>query len=156
MFTHQIKCRGSDHNMVKEFACFESFYNFHYIIMATLCQKISLTKFQKSEIWDDCYEGISAGFILVYFIFSVDTFSMEKFANQNGHFSTFWYNLTLWNKGNFVVENLCDKVSKIKNLSWQFRWIFRRLCHGVLHFFCRHFFYGEIYRSNWPLFDFLG
>ena len=46
MFTHQIKCRGSDHNMVKEFACFESFYNFHYnnygnFMSKNLCDKVS-------------------------------------------------------------------------------------------------------------------
>ena len=80
MFTHQIKCRGSDHNMVKEFACFESFYNFHYIIMATLCQKISVTKFQKSKICNDCYEGIFTGFNPVYFIFPLDIVFMENFA----------------------------------------------------------------------------
>ena len=42
--------------------------------------KISVTKFQKSKIWDDCYKGISAGFIPVDFIFSVDTVFMENFA----------------------------------------------------------------------------
>ena len=91
MFTHQIECQGSDHNMVKEFACFKSFYNFHYIIMATLCQKISVTKFQKSKIWDDCYEGISAGFIPVYSIFPLDIFSWKISQNsfeksKNSHY----------------------------------------------------------------------
>ena len=52
---------------------------------------------------------------------------------------------------NFVVKNLCDKVSKFKNLRWQFRRIFRWLCHGVLHFFCRLNFHGEIYRTKWSL-----
>ena len=64
--------------MSREWSQYESFYNFHYMIMATLCQKISLTKFQKSKIWDDCYKGISAGFILVYSISSVDTVFMEN------------------------------------------------------------------------------
>ena len=117
--------------------------------------KISVTKFQKYKIWVDSFDGFSVSFVMVYFIFSVDTFSMEKFANQNGHFSTFWDNLTFWNKGNFVVKNLCDKVSKIKNLSWQFCWIFPRLRRGVLQFFCRRCFHGEICKTKWPLFNFL-
>ena len=29
-----------------------------------------------------------------------------------------------------MVKNLCDKVSKIKNLSWQFCWIFCWLLRG--------------------------
>ena len=48
--------------------------------MATFCPKISETKFQKLIILDDFYEGISAGFIQVDFIFSVDTVFMENFA----------------------------------------------------------------------------
>ena len=59
---------------------FWKFLQIHYLIMATLFQKISGTKFQKSKIWDDCYEGISAGFISVDFIFSLDTIFTENFA----------------------------------------------------------------------------
>ena len=54
------------------------------------------------------------------------------------------------------VKNLCDNVLKIKNMSWQFRWIFRRLCHGVLYFFCKYFFHGEIFKRKWQLFILLG
>ena len=54
------------------------------------------------------------------------------------------------------MKYLCDKVSKFKNLRWQFRRIFRWLCHSVLHFFCRLNFHGEIYRTKWPLFDVFG
>ena len=114
-----------------------TFWNIGNFVVKNLCEKVSKINnlsWQFRWIFHQLCHGVLH--------FSVDTFSMEKFANQNGHFSTFWDNLTLWNKGNFVVENLCDKVSKIKNLSWQFRWIFRRLCHGVIHFFCRHFFHG--------------
>ena len=75
-----------------------------------------------------------------------------------GEFAYFesFYNFLSYNYGNFLSKNLCDKVSKIKNLSWQFRWIFCRLCHGVLHFFCKYFFHGEIFKTKWPLFILLG
>ena len=52
---------------------------------------------------------------------------------------------------NFVAKNLCDKISKIKNLRWQFRSIFRWLC--VFNFFCRPCFYGEIYETKWTFFQ---
>ena len=68
----------------------------------------------------------------------------------------FWITivLTVWILENFVVKNLWDKVSKIKNLRWLFWRIFRWLCHSVLHFFYRHFFYGEICKTKCPLFKF--
>ena len=56
---------------------------------------------------------------------------------------------------NIVVKNLCDKVSKIKNLSRQFCCIFHWLSRGVLHFFWGYCFHGEICKTKWPLFDFL-
>ena len=37
---------------------------------------------------------------------------------------------------------------KNKNLIWQFRRIFRWLRRGVLHFFCRPCFHGEICKTN--------
>ena len=62
----------------------------------------------------------------------------------------FWITifLTVWILENFVVKNLCDKVSKIKNLRWLFWRIFRWLCHSVLHFFCRHFFMEKFAKQN--------
>ena len=51
-----------------------------------------------------------------------------------------------------MVKKLCDEVSKIKNLRWQFQRIFRWLCHGVLSFFCWRNFHGEICKTKWPLF----
>ena len=54
------------------------------IFNITLWRKISVTKFQKYKIWDDSFEGFSAGFVVVYSIFSVDFVFMEKFAKQNG------------------------------------------------------------------------
>ena len=51
-----------------------------------------------------------------------------------------------------MTKNLCDKVSQIKKLRWQFRRIFRWLRRGVLHFFCRPCFHGEICKTKWTLF----
>ena len=51
-----------------------------------------------------------------------------------------------------MAKNLCDKVSKIKNLRWQFRSIFRLFCRGVFNFFCRPCFHGEICKTKWRLF----
>ena len=50
-----------------------------------------------------------------------------------------------------MPKNLCDKVSKIKNLRWQFRRIFHWLRHGVLHFFCRPCFLREICKTKWTM-----
>ena len=47
-----------------------------------------------------------------------------------------------------MTKNLCDKVSQIKKLRWQFQRIFRWLRRGVLHFFCRPCFHGEICKTN--------
>ena len=116
---------------------------------------ISVTKFQKSKIWVDSFDGFSVGFVMVYSIFSVNTFSWINLQNKITTFNFFGRILIFWNKGNFLVKNLCDKVSKIKNLSWQFCWMFRRLPRGVLQFFCRRCFHGEICETKWPLFNFL-
>ena len=51
-----------------------------------------------------------------------------------------------------MTKNLCDKVSKIKNLRWQFRRIFCWLRRGVLPFFCRQCFLGDICKTKWTLF----
>ena len=45
---------------------------------------------------------------------------------------------------NFVAKNLCDRVSNIKNLRWQFGSIFRWLCRGVFNFFCQPCFHEEM------------
>ena len=54
------------------------------IFNISLWRKISVTKFQKYKIRDDSFEGFSAGFVVVYSIFSLDLVFMEKFAKQNG------------------------------------------------------------------------
>ena len=56
---------------------------------------------------------------------------------------------------NFKRKNLCDKVSKIKILNWQFCCIFHWLRCGILHFFCRWCFHGDICDKKWSLFGFL-
>ena len=53
---------------------------------------------------------------------------------------------------NFKSKNLCDKNSKNKNLRWQFCWIFRWLRRGILSFFCRWFFHGEICKISLLIF----
>ena len=50
----------------------------------------------------------------------------------------------------FKSKILCDKNSKIKNLRWQFSCIFRWLRRGVLRFFSRRCFHGDICRSKSP------
>ena len=111
---------------------------------------ISVTKFQNSKIWDDNFVGFSVGFVRVYSIFLSAQFSWRNLQNKMASFWRFWKN---WKKPNFAAKNLCDKVSKIKNLRWQFCGIFRRLCHGLLCFFCRRCFHGEICKIKWPLLE---
>ena len=62
----------------------------NFFIKTTLWRKISVTKFQKSKIWSDSFEGFSVADVVVYLIFSVNIIFMEKIAKQNGHFLTFW------------------------------------------------------------------
>ena len=40
-------------------------------------------------------------------------------------------------------KNLCDKVSKIKNLRWLSSSFFRAVRRDILRFFARHIFHGE-------------
>ena len=49
---------------------------------------------------------------------------------------------------NFVGENLGDKVSKIKNLKWQFGSIFRWLCRGVFIFSVNLVFTEKFTKQN--------
>ena len=53
----------------------------------------------------------------------------------------------LYNYGNFMSKNLCDKVSKIEKLRWLLRRNFRRLYPSVLHFFCGHCFHGKFCKT---------
>ena len=53
----------------------------------------------------------------------------------------------------FKLKNLCDESSKIKNLRWQISWTFRCRRRGMLRFFCRCCFYGEIYRTKLPVLE---
>ena len=51
----------------------------------------------------------------------------------------------------FKSKNLCDKSLKIKNLRWQFSCIFHWLRRGILRFFCRCRYHGDICRSKSPV-----
>ena len=62
----------------------------------------------------------------------------------------------IWISVNFEAKNLCDIILKIENMRWQFRSIFHWLHGGVLHFVCQCCFQGEICKTKWPLFNFLG
>ena len=76
-----------------------------------------------------------------------------QFCGQNWQNSRFLEFLKKRKMANFKSKNLCDESSKIKNLRWQFSCIFRCLCRGVLHFFCRRHFHGENCRSKSPFLD---
>ena len=52
----------------------------------TSIQKISVTKVQKSKIWDDRFVGFLLAIVVVYFDFSVGAVFMEKFISQNCQF----------------------------------------------------------------------
>ena len=52
--------------------------------------KISVTKFREWKIWDCYLLRFSALFVVVYSVFSVDAFFMEKIAKQNRLFWLFW------------------------------------------------------------------
>ena len=66
----------------------------------------------------------------------------------------FMYFLKKRKMGYFKSKNLCDKISKIKNLRLQFSCIFRRDRRGILCFFCRWSFHGEICDTKLPFFYF--
>ena len=51
--------------------------------MGTENRKISLMKFQRSNLWDDIFLGFSVVVVIVYSVFSVGAAFMEKFAIQN-------------------------------------------------------------------------
>ena len=53
-----------------------------------------------------------------------------------------------------MTKNLCDKVSKIKILNWQFCCIFHWLRCGILHLFCRCCFHVEICDTKLPFLRF--
>ena len=52
-------------------------------------------------------------------------------------------------------KNLCDKVSKNKNLRWLFSLFFRADRRGVLCFFCRRNFHQENRKTILPVSAFL-
>ena len=52
-------------------------------------------------------------------------------------------------------KNLCDKVSRMKNLRLLSSSFFRALRRGVLRFFCRRIFHRENRETKSPVFSFL-
>ena len=51
-------------------------------------------------------------------------------------------------------KNLCDKVSKIKNLRWLSCSFFRAVRRGILRFFGRRIFHGENRKTKSPILSF--
>ena len=49
-------------------------------------------------------------------------------------------------------KNLCDKVSRMKNLRLLSSSFSRALCRGVLHFLCGRIFHGENRETISPVF----
>ena len=74
-----------------------------------------------------------------------------QFGGQNRQNLRFLEILKKRKMANFKSKNLCDKSLKIKNLRWQFSCIFRWLRRGVLRFFCRCRYHGDICRSKSPV-----
>ena len=52
-------------------------------------------------------------------------------------------------------KNLCDKISKMKNLRWLSCLFFRAGRRGILRFFCRRIFHGENRETKSPVLTFL-
>ena len=52
-------------------------------------------------------------------------------------------------------KNLCDKVSRMKNLRLLSSSFFRALRRGVLRFFCQRIFHGENRETKSPVLTFL-
>ena len=76
-----------------------------------------------------------------------------QFGGQVCHNLRFFEFSKKWKMASFKLKNLCDESSKIKNLRWQISWIFRCRSCGILRFFCRCCFHGEICRSKLPVLE---
>ena len=74
-----------------------------------------------------------------------------KFCGQNHQNLRFLEFLKKQKMANFKSKNLCDKSLKNKNLRWQFSCIFCWLRCGILRFFCRCRYHGDICRSKSPV-----
>ena len=93
--------------------------------------------------------AFSVGFVVAYSIFSVGAILVEKFAKQNCRILEFSKNQK---NGEFVRQNLALRLRL-----WFFSWclsisIFRWLCRGIQHFFCRCHICWEICKTMLPLF----
>ena len=113
--------------------------------------KISVTKFRKLKIWDGYLVRFSVLIVVVYSIFSVDAFFTEKNAKQNG---LFWVFSKKRKSMKMFRKNLCDKVSKMKNLRLLSCSFFRADRRGVLRFFGRRIFHRENCETKSPVLSF--
>ena len=108
--------------------------------------KISVTKFRKWKIRDGHFINFSMLFVVVYFVFSVDAFFMEKIVKQN---RLFWLFLQNRKKAilfrNFLHEKCINRKNKVhhneehrkKNkLYISIFFLFLKLCHRD---FCKTF-----------------
>ena len=83
-------CWGRARNLAAKIVKICIFWNFwKNEKWLTLNQKISVTKIQKSKIWDDSFLAFSVVFAVVNFVFSVGAVITEIFADQNCHFWKF-------------------------------------------------------------------
>ena len=83
-------CWGSARNLAAKIVKICVFWNFwKNEKWPTLNWKISVTKVQKSKIWDDSFLAFSVAFVVVYSVFSVAAVFTEKFPDQNWYFCKF-------------------------------------------------------------------
>ena len=85
-----FRCSGSARNLAAKIVKICVFWKFwKNEKWLTLNRKISVTKVQKSKIWDDSFLAFSVAFAVVYFVFSVGAVITEIFADQNCYFCKF-------------------------------------------------------------------
>ena len=80
--------------------------------------KISVTKFQKLKIGDDHLVRFSMLFVVVYFVFSVKAFFMEKIVKQN---RLFWQGIRCFKIGQIGHTEI--KIWSIKWVTTYHRWV---------------------------------
>lgn len=76
---------------------------------------------------------------------------IEKIAKQNGQFLLF---LKKWKSLKIFCKNLCNKVSKMKNMRWLFSSFFCADCNGILCFFGRWILQGGNPETKSPVLTF--
>ena len=87
---HCFICSHFFHGKIMKQNCLFSWFWKKNEKWPTLKWKISVTKIQKTKIWDDRCVGFFVGYVMAYSIFSVGPFFMEKIVNENSLFSWFF------------------------------------------------------------------